>query len=425
MDPAELAFLQSSGPQLRFHADQVIHRHRVHPRRQVDGGSPTGDTLPRLAKHIRQARQQGTRRMSTTVRAIAISPSKPNSLHLTTLPLDEPAHGQVELEVIRVGVCGTDRELIRGEIGHPPAGQDELVLGHEVVGRVSKVGAGVDKVQVGDLATVTVRRPDDCPACRAGEPDMCLTLQYTERGIAGAHGFMAERIIEDQQWVIPVPAHLEATAMLVEPLTVVEKAVRQAELIQRRLNYWEPKTAIVMGAGPIGLLGTLLLRSKGVEVWTVARTPAPTPAATIVEGCGATYVSSRQQSLADLAASLPNVDLVLESSGSSQVVFESMQLLGNNGVLVLLSLTGGEEHHPVPTAQLNTSLVAGNKVVVGSVNAGMVDFVNAVESLDRFEQLWPGLTASMITHRFTPDDDLETATSNLPGGIKSVIEFTR
>jgi threonine dehydrogenase-like Zn-dependent dehydrogenase len=252
---------------------------------------------------------------------------------------------------------------------------------------------------------------------------MCLKLEYTERGIAGAHGFMAEKIIEDQQWVIPVPAHLEATAMLVEPLTVVEKAVRQAELIQRRLNYWELKTAIVMGAGPIGLLGTLLLRSKGVDVWTVARTPAPTPAAAIVTACGAHYVSSREQSVADLAASLPNVDLVLESSGSSQVVFESMSLLGNNGVLVLLSLTGGEEHHEVATAQVNTSLVVGNKVVVGSVNAGMVDFVNAVESLDRFEQLWPGLTESMITHRFTPDDDLVTATSNIPGGIKSVIEF--
>lgn len=362
--------------------------------------------------------------MTTTVRAIAINPDRPNSVHLTTLPLAEPAHGQVELEVIRVGVCGTDRELIRGEIGHPPAGEDELVLGHEVVGRVSKVGPGVDKVGIGDLATVTVRRPDDCPACRAGEPDMCLDLNYTERGIAGAHGFMADRIIEDQQWVIPVPAHLEAAAMMIEPLTVVEKAVRQAELIQRRLNYWELNTAIVMGAGPIGLLGTLLLRSKGVNVWTVARTPAPTTASAIVEACGATYVSSRQQSLADLAASLPNVDLVLESSGSSQVAFEAMQLLGNNGVLVLLSLTGGEDRHEISTAHVNTSLVVGNKVVVGSVNAGMVDFVSAVESLDRFEQFWPGLTESMITHRFTPDDDLVAATSNIPGGIKTVIEFS-
>jgi threonine dehydrogenase-like Zn-dependent dehydrogenase len=359
----------------------------------------------------------------TTVRSVAIRPGQPNTLHLTDISLRTPGEGEVEITVIRVGVCGTDRELIRGEIGSPPEGTDELVLGHEVIGRVSGLGPGVTRLAVGDLVTVTVRRPDGCPACLAGEPDMCLDLAYTERGIAGAHGFMSERIIEHEQWVIPVPAHLEAVGMMVEPLTVVEKAVRQAELIQQRLAYWNLRTAVVMGAGPIGLLGTMLLRSRGVEVWTVARTPGPTPASAIVEACGATYVSSREQSLTDLVASLPNVDLILESSGSSEVAFASMGLLGNNGVLVLLSLTGGEETVDISADRLNTSLVVGNKVVVGSVNAGMIDFTNAVQSLDQFERLWPGLTESMITHRFTPHDDIVMATGNLPGGIKSVIEF--
>ena len=358
-----------------------------------------------------------------TVRAIAISPSTPNNVHLINLPHPEPGAGEVEIAVIRVGVCGTDRELIRGEIGFPPVGETDLVLGHEVVGRITRLGPEVSGLAIDDLVTVTVRRPDDCAACAAGEPDMCLDRNYTERGIAGAHGFMAEKIIENQQWVIKVPDHLESIAMLTEPLTVVEKAVRQADLIQRRLSYWNLKTAIVTGAGPIGLLGTMLLRSRGVDVYTLARTPAPNPAAEIVAACGATYVSTRERSAAELAASLPNIDLVIESSGSSAVVFECMQLLGNNGVLVLLSLTGGHETHPVPTAELNTSLVAGNKVVVGSVNAGMVDFANAVESLDRFEELWPGLTESMITHRFSLDDDLDYATGKLDGGIKSVIEF--
>ncbi|MBA3378790.1 MAG: glucose 1-dehydrogenase [Chloroflexia bacterium] len=358
-----------------------------------------------------------------TVRAVAITPSRPGAVRLTTIAVPDPGKGEVEISVIRVGVCGTDRELIRGEIGFSPEGTEHLILGHEVVGRVRKLGPGVTGLALGDLVTVTVRRPDGCAACLAGEPDMCLDRNYTERGIAGAHGFMAERIIEHQDWVIKVPDHLEPVAMLTEPLTVVEKAVRQAELIQCRLNYWNLKTAVVMGAGPIGLLGTLLLRSRGVATYTLARTPAPNPAADLVTASGATYVSTSQQSPEALAATLPNIDLILESSGSSQVVFESMRLLGNNGVLVLLSLTGGHHTHVVPTAELNTSLVAGNKVVVGSVNAGMVDFANAVESLARFEKLWPGLTASMITHRFTLDDDLVTATGKLPGGIKSVIEF--
>ncbi len=360
---------------------------------------------------------------SATVRAVAISPDRPGDVHLTTLELPEPGIGEVEITVIRVGVCGTDRELIRGEIGFPPEGQNELVLGHEVVGRITRLGPEVIGFAAGDLVTVTVRRPDNCAACAAGEPDMCLDRNYTERGIAGAHGFMAEKIIENQQWVIKVPDHLESIAMLTEPLTVVEKAVRQAELIQRRLNHWNLKTAIVTGAGPIGLLGTMLLRSRGIDVYTLARTPAPNPAADIVAACGATYVSTRELSAEELASSLPNIDLIIESSGSSALVFESMKLLGNNGVLVLLSLTGGHETNLVPTAELNTSLVAGNKVIVGSVNAGMVDFANAVESLGRFERLWPGLTESMITHRFTLHDDLIAATAKLDGGVKSVIEF--
>jgi threonine dehydrogenase-like Zn-dependent dehydrogenase len=297
------------------------------------------------------------------------------------------------------------------------------VIGHEVIGRVSEVGPSVTTVAPGDLVTVTVRRPDDCPACQSGEPDMCLEHRYTERGIAGAHGFMAERIVEYEHWVIRIPDHLEAVGVLTEPLTVVEKAVRQARLIQRRLTHWNLKTAVVMGAGPIGLLGTLLLRSEGVDVYTVARTPAPNPAAEIVTACGATYVSTRETPLAGQAQSLPGIDLILECSGSSQVVFESTEILGNNGVLVLLSLTPEHETAEIPIGRINRHLVAGNKVVVGSVNAGMEDFTNAVASLARFEDLWPGLAASMITHRFTLGDDLVAATGNLPGGIKSVIEF--
>jgi len=358
-----------------------------------------------------------------TVRAVAISPDRPGDVHRTTLDLPEPGEGQVEITVIRVGVCGTDRELIRGEIGFPPTGADELVLGHEVAGRVSKIGPGVHSFNVGDLVTVTVRRPDDCPACRSGQPDMCLDRNYTERGIAGAHGFMAEKIIEHQEWVIGVHDRLEPVATLIEPLTVVEKAVRQAELIQRRLNYWNLKTAVVIGAGPIGLLGTMLLRSKGVDVCTAARSPAPNPSAAIVTACGATYVSTSERPIDELADTLPNIDLILECSGASSVVFESMAALGNNGVLVLLSLTGGHSTLRIPAAELNRSLVAGNKVVVGSVNAAKVDFTNAVESLDRFEKMWPGLAGSMITHRFGPDDDRFAATGDLPGGIKSVIEF--
>jgi threonine dehydrogenase-like Zn-dependent dehydrogenase len=360
----------------------------------------------------------------TAVRAIAIIPGQPNSLHRTTIEVPEPDHNQVAISVIRVGVCGTDREILQGDIGFAPQGLDTLVIGHEVIGRVDAVGDAVMSLEPGDLVTVSVRRPDGCPACQAGEPDMCLWHDYTERGISGAQGFMAERIVEDESYVIRIPDELEAIGVLTEPLSVVEKAVRQAELIQRRLKHWNLKTALVMGAGPIGILGTLILRSKGIDVCTFARTPAPNPAAAIIEAAGATYISTREESAADLAKRLEGIDLIIESTGASSVVFESMQVLGNNGVLVLLSVTTGHKTLEVAADQINTSLVLGNKVVVGSVNAGSVDFVNAVERLGRFEELWPGLTGRMITHRLTVDDDLTAIARKDEGVIKMVVEFS-
>jgi glucose 1-dehydrogenase len=360
---------------------------------------------------------------TTSVAAIAVDPSQPNSLKRTTVALPALDPSDVLVDVVRVGVCGTDREIIHGQIGYAPEGSDLLVIGHEVLGRVRSVGAGVSDLAPGDLVTATVRRPDGCPACQAGEPDMCLWLTYTERGINGAHGFMAQQFVERREHLIPVPDRLEATAVLVEPLTVVEKAVRQAHLIQQRMAYWQPKTAIVTGAGPIGILGTLLLRSLGLDVHTVARTPAPHAAATAIESAGAHYVSTQDESLTQLAERVGPIDLMLESTGASQVGFEAMQVLGNNGVLVLLSLTGGGHHFDVPADAINTSLVVGNKVVVGSVNAGAVDFSNAVQRLDRFDELWPGLAASLITSRIPFTGNLDAIAAKATDGIKTVVEM--
>ena len=359
----------------------------------------------------------------TSVAAIAVHPARPHSLQRTSIALPPPGPSDVLVDVVRVGVCGTDREIIRGDIGHAPEGSELLVIGHEVLGRVNAVGEAVSDLAPGDLVTATVRRPDGCAACQAGQPDMCLWLGYTERGINGAHGFLAQQFVEAREHIIPVPAALEATGVLVEPLTVVEKAVRQAQLIQRRMAYWAPKTAIVTGAGPIGILGSLLLRSLGIEVYTVARTPAPNTPAAVLAKAGAHYVSTREEPLMDLARRVGPVDLIIESSGSSRVVLDAMQVLGNNGVLVLLSLTGGDHHFEVPADAINTSLVVGNKVVVGSVNADAIDFTNAVEHLAQFDELWPGLAASLITTRLPFDTPLEAISAKATDGIKTVIEM--
>lgn len=361
--------------------------------------------------------------LPTTSRAIAVSPDRPGSVHRTQVAVPAPGPTEVLVQTIRVGVCGTDREIIHGIIGAAPSGIAELVIGHEVLGRVIATGDQVTDLQAGDLVTATVRRPDGCPACAAGQPDMCLWGEYEERGIVHQHGFMTEYWVEDRTWVIPVPKALEHVGVLVEPLTVVEKAVRQVDIIQRRMPWWEPKVAVVLGAGPIGILGTLLLRSRGVEVATVARSEKPNAASAVIEGAGAEYVSTRQESLAALTSRLGNIDIVIESTGATGLALDAMAMLKRDGVLALLSVTGTGTLSEVDAGLLNNGLVAGNNVVVGSVNSGLEDFQRAVERLGTFEQLWPGLLEQMFTERIPFDGDIESIADKAAAGIKTLIEF--
>jgi threonine dehydrogenase-like Zn-dependent dehydrogenase len=298
-----------------------------------------------------------------------------------------------------------------------------LVIGHEAIGIAEAVGNRVSTIKPGDFVVATVRRPDGCPACQAGQPDMCLWRQYRERGIFYAHGFMAEQIVERPEYLVVVPPALEPVGVLLEPTSVVEKAHRQARLVQHRIKGWQPKTAVVLGAGPIGLLGTMLLRSEGFEVYTLARSQSPTAASKVVEACGARYVSTREMSIAELTSSLPNVDLIIEASGASEPIAGALSLLGNNGVLVLLSITSGELTHEIPIDLINREFVLGNKVMVGSVNSAIEDFQNGVRHLARFEELWPGLTSSLITQRLPAFENPQMIRDASVGGIKAVLEF--
>ena len=353
---------------------------------------------------------------------IAIHPGQANSLHLTDIPRGEPGAGEVLMRVRQVGICGTDRELIHGSFGTAPAGEASLVLGHEMLGEVKAVGADVLDFEPGQLVTATVRRPDGCPSCEAGQPDMCQWLNYTERGIAGLHGFMTESVVEDARWVVGVPHELTHIGILVEPLSVVEKALRQASLIQRRIQSWNPKTALVLGAGPIGLLGTLLLRSRGMDVVTMARRPGPHMAAEIVEAAGARYAAMQETSMREVAAELPPIDLIFEATGSAEPGFAAMEILGNNGVLILLSGASRPAELTVPAAAINSSLLRGNKVVAGSVNSAREDFELGVDDLGRFETLWPGLASRLITRRLDGLDDYARILDNPDGDIKTVID---
>jgi glucose 1-dehydrogenase len=236
------------------------------------------------------------------------------------------------------------------------------------------------------------------------------------------HGFMTESVVENIRWVVVVPHELAHIGILAEPLSVVEKALRQANLIQRRIHSWHPKTALVLGAGPIGLLGTLLLRSRGMDVVTMARQPAPHLVSEIVEAAGARYAAMQETSIREVAATLPPIDLIFEATGSAEPGFAAMEILGNNGVLILLSGTGRPTELTIPAAAINGSLLRGNKVVAGSVNSAREDFELGVEDLGRFENLWPGLASRLITRHLDGLDDYARILEKPDGDIKTVID---
>jgi threonine dehydrogenase-like Zn-dependent dehydrogenase len=251
---------------------------------------------------------------------------------------------------------------------------------------------------------------------------MCQWRQYTERGIAGLHGYMTETVVEDPRYLIPVPRELEHVGILVEPLSVVEKGLRQANLIQRRIYSWNPKQAVVFGTGPIGLLGALMLLVRDSDVVVVGRRPKPLLAAEIVEAAGGRYLAVADDDLHRVGDELPSIDLILEASGRQGPFFPAIKMLGANGVLVLLSGMRRSTEVSVSPAEINGGLLGGNKVIVGSVNSAKEDFELGVADLARFEARWPGLVERLITRRVPGLVEYAQILEQPAGDIKTIIE---
>jgi threonine dehydrogenase-like Zn-dependent dehydrogenase len=336
------------------------------------------------------------------MKAIAVVPGKPNSAHLAQLPMptiDEVPRGRgVLVRVLRVGVDGTDREINAAEYGQAPAGCDFLVLGHENFGRVEAVGPNVSELKRGDFAVATVRRPGKSIYDTIGTPDMTTDDVYFERGINLLHGFLTEYYVEDADYVVRVPHPLAHVAVLLEPMTVAEKGITQAYEIQRRMHVWKPRQAAVIGAGTIGLLATLGLRLRGLEVTTFAKNPKPNLNADLVEAIGAHYFASADTAFLDVCGSLGPFDLIFEASGYSPLVFDAMQALAKNGVLILSSVTGGNKTIDIPADRINLNFVLGNKVMVGTVNASREYYEMGVRDLAHAEAAYPGWLARLLTH---------------------------
>jgi glucose 1-dehydrogenase len=336
------------------------------------------------------------------MKAIAVLPGNPDSVHLAQLPkpsVADVANGRgVLVKVLRVGVDGTDREINAAEYGRAPEGFNFLVIGHESFGRVEEVGSNVTFLRPGDYVVATVRRPGRSLYDAIGLQDMTTDSEYYERGINLRHGYLTEYYVEDEEFVVKVSKGLKEVGVLLEPMTVAQKGITQAYEIQRRLKVWRPRRAAVMGTGTLGLLASLVLRLRGLDVTAFGRTPLPYLNAGLLQDIGARYVNTAERSITSICEMEGPFDLIFEGTGSSAVVFESMQVLSKNGALVLSSITGGNKALQVPADKINLDFVLGNKVMVGTVNASRENFENGVRDMAHAESEYPGWLRQLLTH---------------------------
>jgi glucose 1-dehydrogenase len=330
------------------------------------------------------------------MQALLTQPGTAHTTHVAEVPSPKPAAGEVLLRVLEVGVCGTDREISEGLFGAPPPGAGELVIGHELLGVVDADGAGFTR---GDLVTSIVRRScRHCLACAEGSPDSCLTGDYSERGITRLDGFARELVAEDSAQLVPIPRSLGRLGVLAEPTSICERALRHASSIGER-QPWRLERALVVGAGAIGALSTLLLRLANVEVWTASIEPRSDLAA----GTGATYVSTGDVTLAALGREVGGFDLVISAVPDAQLMADSLGLLRRSGVACLLGIDGRPQTVGMDGPVLGLDAVLENRVLFGSVNAARQDWLAGVASLDRARERWPGLLEAFVGLRVPLD----------------------
>ncbi len=345
-----------------------------------------------------------------TMLALTLEPGRKGSARLTKVAEPDAADGGVLCETIAVGVDGTDEEIVGGLYGEAPAGCDRLILGHESLGRVLEAPPG-SAFAAGDLLVAFVRRPDPepCEACAAGEWDMCRNGGYTEHGIKGADGFLAERFRIEPERAVRVDPALGRLAVLTEPTSVAAKAWEQAETIASRAR-WTPRRALVTGAGPLGLLATMLGVQRGLEMHvldTMREGPKP--------------LRARELGCAYHAGSIDEVtgafDLVIECTGFGPLVFHAMEHLAADGVMTVTGISRSRRATEVAVDALNKRLVLNNNAIVGSVNANRRHYEAAVRALAAAEHAW---LEALVT-RWVPLDRWSEALERRDEDVKVVV----
>jgi threonine dehydrogenase-like Zn-dependent dehydrogenase len=347
------------------------------------------------------------------MKAITVEPKQPGTTRLEQVPEPDEHNGSVLVEAVAVGVCGTDVEIVEGKYGWAPPGKTRLVLGHESLGRVIDPGPS-SALKKGDLVVGIVRRPDPvpCPNCAVGEWDMCRNGQYTERGIKSIDGFMSERWRIEPEYAMKLDRSLGLLGVLLEPTTVVTKAWEQVVAVGQRA-FWEPRTVLVTGAGPIGLLAALIGKQRGLDVHVLDRVETGAKPE-LVRALGAAYHTGGVKDVGF------EPDVIVECTGVGQVIAESIQTIGAGGIVCLTGVGSGGRSAGLSTADVAAEMVLRNNVVVGSVNANKRHWYKAGEVLARADRAWLG---RLVTRRERPEDFAQ-ALERQSDDIKVVIQFS-
>ncbi|MHA1209093.1 MAG: glucose 1-dehydrogenase [Candidatus Freyarchaeota archaeon] len=353
------------------------------------------------------------------MRAVVVTPPDRNSVQLMEVHKPEPGENEALLRILRVGIDATDREINDGYLGVPPEGSPFLILGHEAVGVVEEVGENVKNVSVGDIVVPTVRRPcaQNCLNCRNGEPDMCTTGEYSEHGILKLHGFASDYAVSDANFLVKIPEEVKDEAVFLEPLSIVEKGIQQIFKIQERL-VWEPENALVVGADTLGLLATIVLRLRGLEVLNVSRTRAQSTKAKIVREVGGEYLDERVNPLSKIDE---RFDIVIEASGAASAALETCEMTSQNGILCFLG-PYREIQECDDLGKIFRNIVIGNRVSFGSASSNIKHYQIGVKDLQKIKEKYPQVMGKLVT-RELPPEKVSLAFKSDFEEIKTIINF--
>jgi glucose 1-dehydrogenase len=349
------------------------------------------------------------------MRALTVAPGIANSARVEDVPDPPCSDGAVLVRTLALGVCGTDREIVSGHYGWAPPGKQRLVIGHESLGTVQEAPDGCG-VEVGDVVAGIVRRPDPvpCPACAVGEWDMCRNGRYTERGIKERNGFGSEFFRVEPDFLVKVAPSLGIAGVLLEPTSVVAKAWDHTERIGHRSHSWQPKTLLVTGAGPVGLLAALMGAQRGLEVHVLDHRDNLLKRR-LLDALGAIY---HAESLQNLNGFKP--DILMECSGAPSVVRDVLGGTAASGIVCLVGVTSPGHDFDIDIGLLNRTMVLDNDTVFGSVNANRAHYEMAGEALAKADKDW---LERLITRR-EPVEQWTQSLERQPDDIKVVVDFS-